>query len=82
MNNLAKIRGRYCMTQRELAEKLGVTKAGVCCMEKKHIKIEQAQKCAEVFGVSVFEILGDDVFTIKPTTEADKEYVCALLTRN
>lgn len=81
MNNLAKIRGKHCMTQEELARHLGVTKAGVCAMEKRHITLRQAQKCAKVFGVSVFEILGDDVFTFKPTKTEDKEYVCALLTK-
>lgn len=71
-NNLAKYRGKHGFTQEQIGEKLGVTKANISYIEKKHLSVKQAKKCAEILGENVFDILGLDVFTIIPTTEEDK----------
>lgn len=72
-NNLRKYRGIHNMTQDELGQKLGVSKAGVSYMEQNSINVESAKQCAEILGENVFAILGKDAFRLLPETEEDKE---------
>ena len=78
-NNLARIRGKHQMTQTELAEKIGVTKQGLCFNEKKICSIKMARKVAEVLNENVFDILGTDVFLIEPKTDEDKTRLIKLI---
>ena len=72
-NNLAKIRGKYQLTQEELANKVGVTKQGLCFNENGKLSIKLAAAVAETLNENIFDILGTDVFVVLPKTEADKE---------
>lgn len=72
MNNLAKIRGKHQITQTELAEKIGVTKQGLCFNEKGKCSVAVAEKAAEALNENIFEILGADSFVILPKTDEDK----------
>ena len=71
-NKLVKYRGKHGLTQAELGEKLGVTKATISYIEKNRLSAKQAQKCAEVLNENVFNILGLDALKIVPKTEEDK----------
>lgn len=81
MNNLKKIRGQKCITAKELCRRIGVSRQLLSYYENNHTKLSKkiALRCANELGVSVFEILGKDVFTILPSTEEDKAIVLAEL---
>lgn len=71
-NNLAKFRGKHGLTQEQLGEKLGISKAGVSHLEKNKICPETAQKCADILGENVFAILGTDALKAIPQSDEDK----------
>lgn len=71
-NNLARYRGAHGLTQSQLAEKLGVTNAGISFAEKKKLSPKTAKRCAEILGENMFAIMGTDVLRVIPKTEADK----------
>lgn len=73
MNNLARLRGKHGYTQQELANKLGVGKAGVSFWETHKITPNKALECAKVLNENMFYILGKDVLRALPKTEEDKE---------
>lgn len=79
MNNLAKIRGEHRISQTELAEKIGVTKQGLCFNEKTKCSIQVALKAAEILGENVFDILGTDALVLEPKTEKDKEVLIKII---
>ncbi len=58
--SLKKIRHRNGMTQKALAEKLGVSRQAVCMWEtgKREFKITTLNKLAKVLSVTVNEIMG------------------------
>ena len=60
MNRLKELRKSKKITQRELADVLGVTKGTILKweQEKNQIKSEKAQQLADYFGVSVGYLLG------------------------
>ena len=78
-NNLARIRGKHQITQSELAEKIGVTKQGLCFNEKKVCSAKMAKQAAAILNENVFDILGTDVFLIEPKTEEDKKKLINLI---
>lgn len=78
-NNLAKFRGKHGLTQEQLGEKLGISKAGVSHWEKNKICYESAKKCADLFGENVFAILGTDALRVIPETEEDKEILIEVI---
>ena len=78
-NNLAKIRGKHQLTQTQLAKALGVTKQGLCFNENGKLSLGLAKKAAEYLDEDIFEILGTDVFVIKPDTDQQKDYLINLI---
>ena len=78
-NNLAKFRGKHGLTQEQLGEKLGISKAGVSHLEKNKICPETAQKCADILGENVFDILGTDALKAIPQTEEDKNILIDII---
>lgn len=78
-NNLAMIRGKHQITQTALAEKVGVTKQGLCFSEKGKCSAQMAQKVADYLGENVFDVLGADAFVLLPRTEADKEALIRII---
>lgn len=79
MNNLSKLRKKHNITQEELASRLNITKQSVCFWENHKITPKTALICAEVLGENVFEVLGDDVFVLKPKTQEEKDKVIEIL---
>ena len=78
-NNLAKYRGKHGLTQEQLGSKLGITKAGVSCLEKGKLSPKTAQKCAEILGENRFALLGTDVLKELPKTEEDKAILIEII---
>ena len=78
-NNLAKYRGKHGLTQTQLGEMLGMTKAGVSHFEKNTISFKTAQKCAKILNENVFNILGTDALKVLPQTEEEKEILIELI---
>ena len=79
MNNLAKLRGKHGLKQKELGTKLKVSKEAVSYMEKHRIGQRSAKKCADLLQENVFEIMGADVLKILPKTEEDKEILIRII---
>lgn len=79
MNNLAKYRGQHGLTQEQLGEKLGISKAGVSHLEKNQISPANAQKCAEILGENYFAIMGSDVLKAVPKTEEEKSILIDII---
>lgn len=71
-NNLAKFRGKHGLTQEQLGEKIGISKAGVSHLEKNKICPETARKCADILGENSFAILGADALKAIPRSDEDK----------
>lgn len=78
-NNLEKIRGKYGMSQGELAKKIGVTRQGIFYSEQNKISMSLAKKIADVLGENVFNILGTDALVALPETEEDKEILIEMI---
>lgn len=78
-NNLAKIRGQHRISQTELAERIGVTKQGLCFNEKGKCSVQMAEKAAKELHENVFYVLGTDAFVIEPKTEEDKEILIKII---
>ena len=72
VNNLAKYRSLKGLTQAQMAEQLGTSKANLCFFEKNRLSFKSAEKCAAVLDVNVFELLGSDSLVAIPKTEEDK----------
>lgn len=68
MKDISMIRALRGFTQQEVADHLGVTKQRYCQIEKanKPCGEETMRKLADLFGVSVFELLGEDSLRVKP----------------
>lgn len=78
-NNLAKFRGQHGLTQEQLGEKLGISKAGVSHLEKNKICPETANKCAAILNENAFAIMGTDVLKAIPQTEEDKNILIDII---
>lgn len=78
-NNIAKIRIKHGLTQRELAEKVGMATHAIGYAENRCCGIELASKTAELLGENVFEVMGSDVFKILPSTDEDKRILIDLI---
>lgn len=78
-NNLAKIRGQHRISQTDLAEKIGVTKQGLCFNEKGKCSVQMAEKVAAELQENVFYVLGTDAFVVEPKTEEDKEIIIKII---
>lgn len=74
-NNIAKLRGMKGLSQPELGNKIGVTRASVSYTEKHHLSVHKAKIYAEALGTDVFTVLGKDVLKIIPQTEEEKQAV-------
>lgn len=78
-NHLAKFRGQHGLTQEQLGEKLGISKAGVSHLEKNKICPNTAKKCATILGENAFAIMGTDVLKAIPQTEEDKNILIDII---
>ena len=78
-NNLAKYRGKHGLTQEQLGEKLGISKAGVSHVEKNGLCPKTAEKCAEILDENIFLLMGSDVLKVLPKTEEDKNILIEVI---
>lgn len=72
-NNLSKFRGQHGLTQEQLGEKLGISKAAVCFIEKNNLSPEMAQKCSDILGENRFSLMGTDALKALPKTQEEKD---------
>jgi transcriptional regulator with XRE-family HTH domain len=87
--NLARIRSAKGLSQRDLAEMLGVNQSTIQRAEKMHpsAKLETYQKCAEALGCELSDIFADDrapaeialVTAFRNVPEANRAKVFAIL---
>ena len=77
MENIRKLRGKAGLTQKQLADKIGVSRAAVHEMEKNtrhNVKKNVADKLCSLFNVNTFELYGLDNLKFLPANgdEASK----------
>ena len=82
MNNIKKYRGMLNMTQKELAEKIGVARALIAYWELPEytsLKLSNAKKISNVFGCSLIDLYGIDNFVVKPANDNEKMKMIKIL---
>lgn len=79
MNRLAKIRGSKGIDASTFCKMIGISHPSLSYNEKNKIAVKIAKKSAEALNVNVFEILGDEVLRLKPTTQEEKEIVIRII---
>ena len=78
-NNLAFLRIKHGLTQKEFGEKVGMATHAVGYSENHRCSVELAEKTAITLGVNIFEILGSDVLRVLPKTEEDKAILIKMI---
>jgi DNA-binding XRE family transcriptional regulator len=84
MENIKKLRGRAGLTQKQLADEIGVTRPAIHEMEKEsrhNIKPKVAQKICNLFGVTMCELYGADNLKYPPSNAKEAEDLSALIER-
>lgn len=85
MNNVKKFRCKIGLSQLELANKLGLHRTYITALESpncERISNDLARRMAEVFGCSVFEVHGTNVFHEAPKTDEDKILLIKMLAKD
>lgn len=75
MNNIKKFRGLLGISQQELGEKVGLTKASICLLERPEchsITEANAIKISKVLNCSVIELYGMDNLKFRPKDDTQK----------
>lgn len=82
MNNIQKYRGLKGITQKELADTLGMTRPGLSYLEHsnaKNVNQKKLEEMSAILGVSIVKLLGEDNLKNIPTTIEDADYMIELL---
>lgn len=82
MNNVKKYRGKIGLTQSQLADKIGVTRALIVNLEKEdcHSTSQSTTEAlCELFEISPCELYGVDNFKYFPESKKDCEYLISIL---
>ena len=79
MNNIAFLRIKHGLTQKEFGKKIGMHTHAVGYAENHHCGVNLARKTSEVLGENIFEVLGTDVLTVLPKTDEDKEILIKMI---
>ena len=83
MENIKKFRGELGMTQKDLAERINVTRSLVISLEKDSCHStskKTTDKLCELFKVSPCKLYGVDNLKYKPESKQDLEYLISVLT--
>lgn len=80
-NNLKALRGKHGLSQKELANKIGVSTQRVSQAENGKLCPGLAIKIADALGENVFSVLGLSSFVVAPKTFEDKEILLNLLNK-
>lgn len=84
MENIKRLRGINGLTQKEFAEKIGVSRTAANDMEKStrhNLKPGIANKICGFFGISLCELYGIDNIKYPPKTKEEAEKLCDLIMR-
>ncbi|WP_281512258.1 helix-turn-helix transcriptional regulator [Mammaliicoccus vitulinus] len=90
MNNIARYRGYKNMSQEKLAELMGLSRTQISVLENMNRKgkpkkspfgltMNNAKKIADIFGVTVVEVYGEENFICPPINDYEKEYIIDFL---
>ena len=82
MERIKFYRGKMGLSQKELAEKVGIDRHWLSSLEGRNnanVSKKTAIKMAEVLGVSFFELVGLNALRYRPTEDADRIVLAQLL---
>lgn len=82
MNNITKYRGLIGMSQKKLAEELGISRTGLNLMENGRIwiiKKKTVTKMTEILKVTPTQLLGLENLKYEPESKEDIDYMISLL---
>lgn len=78
-NNIAFIRVKHGLTQKEFGERIGMATHAVSYAENHKCTPKLAKKIAEVLGENACEVMGSDILKIIPKTEEEKEIIIEMI---
>lgn len=81
MNNIKKFRGLKGISQKELADKIGVKRCMITYFEQCNgtISVKRAKQICQVLGCSLVDLYGVENFKVKPETDSEKMKVIKML---
>lgn len=81
MNNIRKFRGLTGITQKELAEQVGVARCFISVMESSEypLSLKTAEKMSKVLNCSTIELLGTDNLKLQPNNDDEKILIIKML---
>ena len=85
MNNIKKYRGKLGLSQKELAEAVGLARSYIGILESNHctrISYSVAEMLAKFFGCNVFDVCGDLIFVYPPQTDNERTTIIRQLAKN
>ena len=78
-NNLAFLRIKHGLTQKEFGKQIGMATHAVGYAEHHRCSVALAKKTAIALGENVFDVMGSDVLRILPTTDEEKEKLIKII---
>jgi len=78
-NNIAFYRVKHGLTQKQLAEKIGIAIHAVGYAENHRCSASLAAKIGTALGENPLDIIGCDLFRIMPKNEAEKELIIKMI---
>ena len=82
MNNINLYRAKIGLSQKEVADCIGITRTNFIYIEKgfnKIIKADYMQKMCDLFKTTPCMLLGKDNFKYFPETDSDIDYMISIL---
>ena len=79
MNNIALLRIKHGLTQREIADKTGMHTHAVGYAEHHKCSTKLAKQIAGILGENPFNVIGSDVLKMLPKTDEDKEILIKMI---
>lgn len=82
MNNIKKHRGSLGLSQQQLADKIGVSRATIIGLENYdniYLSIETAKKLSELFNCSIVDVYGVDILRYVPRNEEEKKQIIDII---
>lgn len=78
-NNLAYLRIKHGLTQKALADSVGIATHAVGYSENHNCTVKLAEKASVVLGENILEILGSDVLRVLPKNEEEKQILIKMI---
>lgn len=78
-NNIAYLRIKHGLTQREFGKRIGMATHAVGYAEHHRCSVKLAKATAAILGENPFKVLGSDVLKMLPQTEEDKAILIEII---